>query len=403
MDEHEPIELAKGVYWVGVVDWNLRDFHGYETPKGGTYNAYLIVDEKITLIDTVKAPFFSDMARRISRIVDPSKIDYIICNHVEMDHSGSIPDIMEMAPNAKLFASSKGEKGLAEYYREKGYDKWDLTVVKTGTELSLGERTLMFIEATMLHWPDSMQTYLKDNAILFSNDAFGQHIASSKRFDDEIDDLITDAGIYYANILMPFGSQILKYVERLNELNVNPKMIAPSHGVIWRSNIQEIITAYGHWASGHNMQKVLVIYDSMWGSTEIMASEIVEGVMRSGVEVSMRHLRKNDWSLTMKELMDASVIAIGSPTMNNDMFFTISGFLTYMRGLRPKNKKFFLFGSYGWGGGAVKGMDKELEIGKFDIAMESMEVKFLPYEEDKKVCQDIGYKLGEIAKANANY
>ncbi|WP_407354932.1 FprA family A-type flavoprotein [Methanolobus sp. WCC5] len=401
MDDHKPPEIASGIYWVGVVDWNLRDFHGYETPKGGSYNAYLIVDEKITLIDTVKAPFAAEMLRRISQIVDPAKIDYVISNHVEMDHSGSISAIMDIAPNAKLFASSKGKAGLLEYYKEEGFDKWDLQVVETGTELKIGKRTLMFIEATMLHWPDSMQTYLKEDRILFSNDAFGQHIATSKRFDDEVEDVMEDAGIYYANILLPFGSQVLKYVGKLKELDVSPAMIAPAHGVIWRKDVQRIVEAYARWARGDTVPKVLVIYDTMWGSTEKMAMQIVEGARTSGVEVRLRHLRKNDWSMTMKELMDASVVAIGSPTMNNDMFFTISGFLTYMKGLRPKGKKYFLFGSYGWGGGAVRAMEKEMESGKFELAMESMQVKFRPYEEDKKACRNIGYKLGEIAKGNA--
>ncbi|WP_340819523.1 FprA family A-type flavoprotein [Methanolobus sp. WCC4] len=402
MDDQRPVELAKGIYWVGVVDWNLRDFHGYETPKGGSYNAYLVVDEKIALIDTVKAPFAGEMLRRIEQIVDPSKIDYVISNHVEMDHSSSISTIMKVAPNAKLFASSKGQSGLSEYYKEEGFHDWDLTVVKTGDELSLGERTLMFIEATMLHWPDSMQTYVKEDALLFSNDAFGQHVATSKRFDDEVDDVIEDAGIYYANILLPFGSQVLKYVEKLKEIGVHPEMIAPAHGVIWRRDVSKIMTQYLKWANGETTPKVIVIYDTMWGSTEKMAMEIVEGARSAGVEVRLRHLRKNDWSLTMKELMDASIVAIGAPTMNNDMFYTLSGFITYMKGLRPKGKKFFLFGSYGWGGGAVKGMEKMLESGRFELAMESMQVKFRPYEEDKKACREIGYKLGEMAKENAN-
>ncbi|MEZ5334576.1 MAG: FprA family A-type flavoprotein [Methanolobus sp.] len=401
MDEYKPLELAKGVYWVGVVDWNLRDFHGYETPKGGSYNSYLVVDEKIALIDTVKAPFAGEMIKRISQIIDPSKIDYVISNHVEMDHSSSISRILELAPDAKVFASSKGQTGLSEYYKEEGFDDWDLQVVKTGDELELGSRTLMFVEATMLHWPDSMQTFLKEDKILFSNDAFGQHIATSKRFDDEVDDVMDDAEIYYANILLPYSSQVLKYIEKLEEIGVKPEMIAPAHGVIWRKDVKRVCDEYTKWAKGESVPKVLVIYDTMWGSTEKMAMEIVEGARSSGVEVRLRHLRKNDWSLTMKELMDASIVAIGSPTMNNGMFFTLAGFLNYMKGLRPKGKKYFLFGSYGWGGGAVKGMEKELESGRFELAMESLQIKFRPYEEDKKTCWEIGYKLGEMAKENA--
>ncbi len=319
-----------------------------------------------------------------------------------MDHSSSIPTVMDIAPNAKLFASSRGEKGLSEHYREEGFANWDLQVVETGTELSLGKRTLMFIEATMLHWPDSMQTFVKEDRILFSNDAFGQHIATSKRFDDEVDDVMEDAGIYYANILLPFGKQILNYADKLNELGVSPKMIAPAHGVIWRKDVQRVMEQYVKWAMGETVPKVLVIYDTMWGSTEKMAMEIVEGARSAGVEVRLRHLRKNDWSMTMKELMDSSVVAIGSPTMNNGMFFTISGFITYLKGLHPKGKKYFLFGSYGWGGGAVKGMEKAMLDSKFELAAQSMQIKFRPYEEDKRACREIGYKLAEMAKENAN-
>jgi anaerobic nitric oxide reductase flavorubredoxin len=401
MSELEPVSIAPGVYWVGVIDWNLRDFHGYATPKGGTYNAYLVVDEKIALIDTVKAPFADEMIRKIKQIIDPSKIDYVISNHVEMDHSGSLPAILEYAPNATLVTSSKGQSGLSEYYEESGCKNWNFQVAKTGDTVDLGKKTLMLIEASMLHWPDSMQTYLVEDGILFSNDSFGQHIATSKRFDDEIDDVMEDAAVYYANILMPFGGQVLKYIEKLKELHINIQMIAPSHGVIWRKEFSQIIEKYTKWASGETVPKVLVIYDTMWGSTEKMAMEIAEAVRSRGVEVRLRHLRKNDWSMTVKEMMDASVVAIGSPTMNNGMFYTVSGFLTYIKGLRPKNKKFFLFGSYGWGGGAVKAMEKEMEAARFTIVEESLQVKFKPYEDDLEKCRDIGYKLAELANGNA--
>lgn len=401
MDELQPLEIAKGIYWVGVVDWNLRDFHGYETPKGGSYNAYLIIDEKIALIDTVKASFSDEMLRRIRQLVDPAKIDYVISNHVEMDHSGSLPAIMDIATNATLIASSRGKSGLCEHYKEMGCDNWNFQVAKTGDEISLGKRTLMFIEATMLHWPDSMQTYLREDRILFSNDAFGQHVATSKRFDDEVDDVMEDAAIYYANILLPFSAQILKYIDKVNELGISIGMIAPAHGVIWRKDPAGIIEAYGRWAQGEAAEKVLVIYDTMWGSTEKLAMEIAEGVREAGVEVRVRHLRKNDWSMTMKEVMDSPVIAIGSPTMNNKMFYTVAGFLTYMTGLHPKNKKYFLFGSYGWGGGAIKGMEKEMEAARYELAVESLQVKFRPFKEDLKVCRDIGDQLAAMAKEMA--
>lgn len=401
MDDTKPLEITEGVYWVGVVDWNLRDFHGYETPKGGSYNAYLIVDEKIALIDTVKAAFSEEMLKRIRQIVDPAKIDYVISNHVEMDHSGSLPAIMDVAPNATLITSTKGKSGLCDHYKGDGCEKWNFQVVKTGDEVCLGKHTLSFIEATMLHWPDSMQTYLKEDKILFSNDTFGQHIATSRRFDDEVEDIMEDAAVYYANILLPFGTQVLKYIDKINELGISINMIAPAHGLIWRKNAAQIVKAYGTWARGESTEKVLIIYDTMWGSTEKMAMEIAEGVRDMGVDVKVRHLRKNDWSMTMKELMEAPVIAIGSPTMNNKMFYTVAGFLTYLTGLNPKKKKYFLFGSFGWGGGAVKGMEKEMEAARCELAMESMQIKFRPFEEELKRCRQAGNQLAEMARAKS--
>lgn len=397
-NEVQSVKISEGIYWVGVVDWNLRDFHGYETPKGGTYNAYLIIDEKITLIDTVKAPFFEEMLSKISLIVDPAKIDYIVSNHVEMDHSSSLPAMMEAVPGAKVICSAKGKKGLFEYYREMGFENWDVQVVQTGDEISIGKRTLQFIEVAMLHWPDSMHTYLKEDKILFSNDAFGQHIATSERFEDEVDGVMEEAEIYYANILMPFGKQVLVYAEKVRQMGLKFDMIAPAHGVIWRKEPERIVETYIKWANAEAKPQVLIVYDTMWNSTEIMAKEILEGVQSAGVDVKLRHLRKNDWSKIIKELMDASVVAIGSPTMNNGMFFTIAGFLSYMKGLRPKGKKFFVFGSYGWGGGAVKGVEKELNDSGFEIAEPGLQVNFRPFEEDRAKCRDIGGRLASLAK-----
>lgn len=246
------IKLTEGVYWVGVVDWNLRDFHGYTTPRGGTYNAYLIVDEKIALVDTVKHGFGGEMVERIKEIVDPSKIDYVISNHVEMDHSSSLPEIMRIVTNAQVIATEKGKEGLLRYYKG---GSWNFRIVKTGDELVLGKKTLFFITAAMLHWPDSMFTYLKEDKILLSNDGFGQHIAASSRFDDEMcsligyecDTVMDEAAKYYANILMPFGGIILKKLDEMEKLGIEIKMIAPSHGMIWK-NPSKIIDAYISWS-----------------------------------------------------------------------------------------------------------------------------------------------------------
>ena len=397
-NEYSPVELAKGVYWVGVVDWNIRDFHGYVTPKGTTYNAYLIVDEKIALVDTVKSHFAGELIKHIQKIIDPTRIDYVISNHVEMDHSGSLPVLMRLIPNAKVIATKRGRDGLCQHYSGIGCKDWNFEVVETGSELNLGVRTLMFIEATMLHWPDSMHTYIKEDKILLSNDAFGQHIASSHRFNDEVDDVMDDAAEYYANILMPFGSQVLKYVDTVEQLGIGIDMIAPCHGVIWRKDPAQIIAAYGRWANAETVPKVLIIYDTMWKSTERMAKAMLDGISATGVEVKLLNLRKNDWSAIIKEILQAPVIAVGSPTLNNGIFPSVAGFLTYLKGLRPKGKKAVAFGSFGWGGGAVKAIEKELETAGFEIIEPGLQVKFRPDEDDLRSCREMGARLADVAE-----
>jgi len=395
------IELTKGVYWVGVVDWNLRDFHGYTTPRGGTYNAYLIVDEKIALVDTVKHAFAGEMIERIKEIIDPSKIDYIVSNHVEMDHSGSLPEITKIAVNAQVIATEKGKEGLFRHYRT----NWNFRTVKTGDELKLGKKTLFFITAPMLHWPDSMFTYLKEDKILLSNDGFGQHLASSFRFDENVcslvgydcDTVMDEAAKYYSNILMPFAGIILKKIEEIQKLGIEIKMIAPSHGMIW-TNPGKIIDAYFKWANGVSKQKVLVVYDTMWNSTEIMANEILRGVADSGVEAALFHLRKNEWSEIVKEVLESRAVIIGSPTLNNGMFPTVGGFLTYLMGLRPKNKLWATFGSYGWAGGAVKAVNEKLKSSGYE-PIESLEVNFRPDEADLGKCYALGQKMALMVKS----
>jgi flavorubredoxin len=394
------INLAAGVYWVGVVDWNLRDFHGYTTPRGATYNSYLIVDEKIALVDTVKHGFAGEMMSKIKEIIDPASIDFVVSNHVEMDHSGSLPDIMRIATNAELICTEKGKEGLTRYYNE----KWNFRIVKTGDELKLGKKTLFFITAPMLHWPDNMFTYIKEDKILLSNDGFGQHLASSFRFEDnvcsligyECDTVMDEAAKYYANILMPFGGIILKKIEEVQKLGIEIKMIAPSHGMIW-TNPGKIIDAYLRWGKGETKQKVLVIYDTMWNSTETMANEILRGAADSGIEVSLFHLRKNEWSEIIKEVLEARAIIIGSPTINNGMFPTVGGFLTYLMGLRPKNKLWASFGSYGWAGGGVKAVNEKLKSGGYE-PVESIEVNFRPDGQDISKCYTLGQKIASMVK-----
>jgi len=398
------VTLSEGVYWVGAVDWNARNFHGFITPYGITYNAYLIIDEKITLIDTVKYPFYEEMLEKIKEIVSPQEISYIISNHVEMDHSSSLPLIFKETPNAQIIATKRGIAGLRKHYkavrrsRPLLFADLPFVPVKEGDELSIGKRTLKFIETPMLHWPDSMATYLVDEGILFSMDAFGQHLATSRRFDDEVglEIIMPEAAKYYANIVMPFASQVLKTIDKAKPLKIN--MLATSHGVIWRQNIGTIIESYVKWASGEAEEKILVIYDTMWNSTEMMAKALVKGITNEGVEVKLFKLTGSDTSEIIKEVLTAKAILVGSPTLNNGMFPTVAGFLEYMRGLRPKGKIGAAFGSYGWGKGAVRGIEEMLQKTKIEVLDANLEFQFVPDKEELQRCVEFGSSVAKQVK-----
>jgi flavorubredoxin len=375
----EKVELKKGIYWVGAIDWNIRDFHGYSTPYGTTYNAYLILDEKNVLVDTVKAPFYLEMLGRISEIIDPSKIDVIVSNHVEMDHSGSLAQLVERIGDPTVITSERGQKGLTKHYKKPL--RWK--IVKSGETFSIGHRTLTFVEAPMLHWPDSMFTYIKEDQLLLPNDAFGQHVASSQRFEDEVEDgVMKHAAKYYANILWPLAPLILKKVDEVVKMGIPIGMIAPSHGLIWRKNPGRIIEAYVGWSRGKAGNKIVVVYDTMWGSTESIAKAILRGLMDGGADARLLHLRSNHRSDLIEEMLEAKGILLGSPTLNNGMFPTMGDFFTYMKGLRPTGKIFGLFGSYGWGGGAIKEMRKVLEQEKFEIWEKELAVQYVPDPEE---------------------
>jgi flavorubredoxin len=375
----EIVELKKGIYWVGAIDWNVRDFHGYSTPIGTTYNAYLILDEKNVLVDTVKAPFYSEMVGRISEIIDPSKIDCVVANHVETDHSGSLPQVVERIGNPLVITSERGKKGLEKYFQR----PFNFRTVRTGDALPLGRRTLVFVEAPMLHWPDSMFTYLKEDRVLLPNDAFGQHLASSHRFEDEVgDEVMRHAAKYYANILWPLAPLILKKVDEVVKMGIPIDMIGPSHGLIWRKDPGRIIQSYVEWSQGKAGKKILVIYDTMWNSTEAMAKAILRGLREEGAEARLLHLRSNHRSDIIAEMLDARGVLLGSPTLNNGMFPTMGDFLTYMKGLKPKGKIFALFGSHGWGGGAIKEMKEHLKAEKFEIWEKELSVQYLPDSEE---------------------
>lgn len=390
------VELKKGIYWVGAIDWNIRIFHGYDTPEGTTYNSYLIVDDKVALIDTVKAPFFEEMLERIQEIIPLDKIDYLITNHLEPDHSGSLPKIKELAKNAKVIASKRCEAGIKKYYKK----DWPIQTVTTGDTLDLGKRKLTFVEIPMVHWPDSMVTYSPEDKILFSNDAFGHHLATSKRFDDEVgwEIIYPEAATYYANIVMHLSRPILKTLDTAKDLEID--MIAPSHGVIWRENIGKIVNAYYSWARFEAKEKALVIYDTMWGSTEKMATAFLEGIQDEGVEVKFMNITKTGRTAIMREVLDAKALLVGSPTINNGMYPTVADFLCYCKGLRPEGKIGIAFGSYGWSGGATKAIIAELKATGVDVIEPEIKFQFLPDREELDRCKDLGRKIASRIKSN---
>lgn len=387
----QPLEIAKGIYSVGVTDWNIRDFHGYSTYAGTTYNAFLIVDEKIVLIDTVKKEFSEQLLGNISKIVDPGKIDIVVSNHSEMDHSGSLPRIMhEIGEDKPIYCSKMGFKNLSSHFTQ----KWNYHPVENKEDLSIGKKTLTFLETRMLHWPDSMFTYVREDKILFSSDAFGQHYAGAETFDDQLgDEVMLHARKYFANILMLYGVKILKLLDTIGELGLEFDMICPDHGVFWRKNIGQIIDAYAKWSRQDSEKKAVVIYDTMWHSTETMAEAIVSGLADEGVPAKPVHIRSSHRSDIITEILEARAVIIGSPTLNNQMFPSVADVLTYIKGLKPKNKIGAAFGSYGWSGEAVRLINKELEAMKFDIVDAGLKLQYVPDEDGINACYELGRKI----------
>ncbi len=370
------IQIKENVYWVGGIDWNIRNFHGYLTQRGSTYNAYLIIDEKITLIDTVKHYLFDEMLERISDVIDPADIDYVISNHVEQDHSGSLPEIMEIATKATLVTSPNGEKGLKAHFRE----DWNYRIVKSGDVLNIGKRNLTFVQTPMVHWPDNMVTYLEEDKILFSNDAFGQHIASTERFDDELPlgVILEEARKYYANIVLPYGGQVQKALGTLGGLDV--EVIATSHGLIWRSNIPAILNEYQKWSTNATEKKAVIVYDTMWNATEIIAESISDVFEKKGYNVRFMDLKNNHISDIMTEVITAKYICVGSPTLNNNLMPSVASFLTYLKGLAPKDRIGLAFGSYGWSGQSIGQVEQYLKDCGFET-LENIRIQYIPEED----------------------
>lgn len=375
-DFYKAVKISDHVYWVGAIDWNIRDFHGYMTRKGSTYNAYLILADKITLIDTVKAPFKDEMLSRIASVTDPGDIRYVVSNHSEMDHSGSLPDVIEMIKPEKVIASTIGAKTLRDLFAI----SQEISAVKDGDRLSLGNMTLSFIETRMLHWPDSMFSYLAEEQILFSQDAFGMHLASSERFADEIDTSILkyEAGTYYANIILPYSPLVLKLLDRVAASGVGFNVIAPDHGPIWRKDIQWIIDLYARWAAQKPTLKAVIVYATMWHSTEIMARAISEGLSAGGLNVKLMSMDVFHRSDVVYELLDAGALIVGSSTLNNHMLPHIADVLTYLKGLKPMNLIGATFGSFGWSGEAVRQIQGVLAEMKVEMVGEAISVRHAP-------------------------
>jgi len=392
------LEILPGIYSVGVVDWNIRNFHGhtYTTKRGSTYNAYLIIDEKIALIDTVYTPFCEELIKNIQEVVPLEKIDYIIANHVEVDHSGSLPGIIPLCPKAKVLGTVKCQEGLYRHY----YQNWNFQTVKTGDKLELGRRSLNFIETPMIHWPDSMFTYCPQDGLLMPNDAFGQHFATAERFDDQVDQcaLMEEAEIYYANILWPLSSVISRKIQEIQKLNLPIKMIAPSHGIIWRKDPAKIINAYVSWSAGVTKNKVVIVYETMWGATDKMARQIAQGLASQGVEVKLYDIAKSDRTEVITQMLSARGFLFGSSTHDNDMLPNIAAFLEIVKGLKPKARPVSFFGSYGWAGGAVGEMQELLKDSGADLAIPGIAFKYVPDQAELESCFEFGSKFGRLLK-----
>jgi flavorubredoxin len=392
------IKILPGIYSVGIVDWGVRNFHGhtYTTQRGSSYNAYLIIDEKITLIDTVFGPFAQELINNIKEVIPLEKIDYIIANHVETDHSGALPMVMPLCPKAKILGTAQCREGLQKHY----YKNWDFQTVKTNDQLQLGKRTLTFIEAPMIHWPDSMFTYCPQDALLMPNDAFGQHFANSQQFDDQVDQcvLMDEAEKYYANILWPLGSVILKKIQEIQKLNIPIKIIAPSHGIIWRSDPVRIINAYLSWAKGETKNKVVVVYETMWQATEKMARKIVEGIASTGTEVKLYDIAQSDRTEVITQMLTAQGFLFGSSTHDNDMLPNIAAFLEIVKGLKPKGRKVGFFGSYGWAGGATKEMQEMLKDSGLEQNIPGISFKYVPDASELAGCFAFGLQFARGLK-----
>ncbi|MBO5011919.1 MAG: flavodoxin domain-containing protein [Elusimicrobiaceae bacterium] len=389
----QAVQISEKVYWVGAIDWNIRDFHGYSTKRGTTYNAYLIMSEKPTLIDTVKKEFYDEMMERIQSVIDPKKIQIIISNHSEMDHSGALPQAVEAIEPEEVYVSDMGFKDItAQFHRD-----LKLKTVKTGDRIDVGGDTVSFVEARMLHWPDSMFSYLEKENVLFTNDVFGMHYATGKLFDDENEERLWlyEAEKYYANIVLPYSDIVLRFLAQVQKMGLSPKMIAPDHGFIWRKDPSKIINLYAKWAAQAPNNKAVVVYDTMWGSTEKMACYITDGLRAGGTVVKQLSMHSNHRSDVVTELLDASALIIGSPVLNSNIFPAMADVLCYLKGLRKKGLVGAAFGSYGWNGAPIDELTKMLESMNVQVVAPAIKSPFVPDDNIKKQCRDLGLLVSQ--------
>jgi anaerobic nitric oxide reductase flavorubredoxin len=388
-------ELKKGVYWTGATDWRVRYFHGYElsTHRGSTYNAYLIKDEKTVLIDTVWEPLTDRFLENLSEVTDLSKIDYVVMNHSEPDHSGALPAIMEYIPNATIFITKRGMDIAKSYYHK----DWNFKVVSTGDRVNIGKNDLVFVEAAMLHWPDNMLTYLTGENILFSNDAFGQHYASSSIFNDEVDEaeVYQEALKYYANILTPFSQFVTKKIDELKGLGLPVDMIAPSHGIIWRKDPMAIVEKYYEWAKGKSNKSAVIIYNSMWGSTHKMAEFIGKGLGAAGIDYKIFNISTADRNDVLAEVFKAKGILLGSSTVNNGVLTSIMPVIEDLMGLKFIDKVGAAFGSYGWSGESPKLLSDYLTKAKIRVIEDGLKLKYMPDDKALEDCIEYGKNFAQ--------
>lgn len=385
------------VTWVGKIDWELKKFHGDElsTMEGSSYNSYLIRDKKTVLIDTVWGPYDTEFVDRLKEEIDLKEIDYIVMNHNESDHSGTLPALMREIPDTPIYCTKKGESILRGLYHQ----DWNYVNVKTGDELEIGDSKLVFVEASMLHWPDTMMTYMTGDNILFSNDVFGQHYASEMLYDDmdDISKLLHEAEKYYTNIITPFSTFVTKKLAEVQGMNLKIDLVAPSHGIIWRENIGLIMDLYAKWANNYQEDQITLIYDTMWQSTRKMAEAIAEGIQQASPNTTIKILNavKNDKNDILVEVFKSKAILVGSPTINNGFSYAIAGILEMIKGLKFKNKKAASFGSYGWSGEAAKLIREFLEESKFAIVNDGIRVNWAPDQETIEQLREYGRKFVE--------